>query len=229
MSLWSKERPSILVWLLVERERRRLVASMEEAPEWIAVLQKRAAARGVNLLFPLMDLQDSSAAQTADLWSGVAAPVRAASRRYNPGVILTGSVSLLAGGRWESTWIAYTDAAVPWVWTTESPRPEPMLEEGLDTLIYALARRYVSDGALARFELSVTNVSSAARYAKLLQYFASLSAVTDMEVVEVRDGFVTLSLTAHGGDKAVAQAIGLGRVLRRPITGTPLNRYEMLP
>ena len=229
LSLWSKERPSILIWLLAERDRRRFVAGSETTPEWIEALQKRAAARGIGLILPLMDLQDSGATQTADLWGGVAAPVRAASRRYNPDIILTGNASLSPGGMWESTWVAYTDEAVPWVWTTESPLPELALEEGLDTLVDALARKYISDGALTRFELSVTNVASAARYAKLLRYLQSLSAVTDLDVVEVREDRVTLSLTAHGGDRAVAQAIGLGRVIRRPTIGTPLNLYEMLP
>ncbi|MGI9229931.1 MAG: DUF2066 domain-containing protein [Gammaproteobacteria bacterium] len=228
VSLWGNERPAVLVWLLLQQGRQRFIASPESTPELIAILQKRAGERGISLIFPLMDLQDNSTIQAGDIRGGIAEPVLRASRRYQSEVILTASLSSRYAGLWESTWTAYIDQAVADIWSTESDMVALTLEEGLDILVDSLAHRYVSEGGLGRFNLSISNVSSAARYAGLLRYLESLSAVTALDVVEVQGSWITLSLLAHGGDKAVIQAISLGRVLR-PTADARLNSYEMSP
>ena len=58
--VWGKERPSVLVWLAVEDENGRHLVSLDDKPEYVGILERKAGARGIVLVFPLLDLEDSS-------------------------------------------------------------------------------------------------------------------------------------------------------------------------
>lgn len=228
VGLWGNERPAILVWLLVQQDNRRIMASLEETPELMEALYRRAEQRGISLIFPLMDLQDSSAIQPSDIWGGFKEPVLSASQRYNPDIVLTGNVSSPFAGLWQSDWVSYDSDQSSLSWNTESDLLELVLDEGLDVLVDSLAVKYAPDGELGSFRLFVNSVFSVDDYARLLNYLSSLSAIKDVNVIQVDADQVTLSLTAHGGDRAIAQAISLGRVLQT-VNGAQANSYEMLP
>jgi len=101
VAIWPKERSSVLIWLVVERDNRRTFAGLEQTPELLQVLYKRAEQRGVPILFPLLDLEDHARIQPRDVWGDFKEPIMEASARYHADVILTASVSSPIDGIWE--------------------------------------------------------------------------------------------------------------------------------
>jgi hypothetical protein len=55
-----------------------------------------------------------------------------------------------------------------------------------------------------------------------------LSSVTDVQVTQVAPGQVSFSVTAHGGEAAIVQAIALSRRLQ-PIANSGERIYRLLP
>ena len=227
--VWDKERPSILVWLALERSNRRLFAEAGAEPELLAIVRETARRRGVSILFPLYDLRDQVLVRPGDVWLGFQEQVMAASARYGADVVLTASVSSPAAGIWEGRWRSYGEDGLKYDWTTETDRLEFALEEGFDGFVDALAYEFVRGAGytlVGDIEITVGAVDSVEHYARLLNYLESLSSVSRIHVKEVRPGEVTLALAAHGGEQAVVQTINLGRILE-PVA-SPDGHYYLL-
>ncbi len=227
--VWGKERPSTLLWLALEGEAGREIAAYEESPEYFLPVQRRADQRGITLIYPLLDLNDSSSLRASDIWGGFRQPVFEASARYHTDAILTATVDSPVPGIWEARWTAYIDDKMA-SWTSESDILDATLEEGIDRLADILAEQFAAPrvaGEINRFKMRVADVFNVDQYAKVLAYLSSLNSVADVEVLTVENGQVEFMLEAHGGKQTVSQAIDLGRVLA-PIAGNR-NEYRLLP
>ena len=227
--VWDKERPSILVWLALERSNHRLFAEFGTEPELLALVREVAQRRGVSILFPLYDLHDQVNIRPGDVWLGFQEQVMAASARYRADVVLTASVSSPVPGIWEGRWRSYGKDGLKYEWTTETDLLELALEEGFNGFVDALAYQFARSGSytqLGDIEITVGAIDSVAQYARLLNYLDSLSSVSRIHVKEVRAGEVTLALAAHGGEQAVVQTINLGRILE-PVE-SPDGHYYLL-
>ena len=227
--VWDKERPSILVWLALERSNRRSFAESASEPELPALVREVAQRRGVPVLFPLYDLDDQVKIQPGDVWLGFQEQIMAASARYRADIVLTASVSAPVPGIWEGRWRSYGKDGLKYEWTTETDLPELALEEGFNGFVDALAYEFVRSGSytlVGEFEITVGAVDSVDQYARLLNYLESLSSVSRIHVKEVRAGEVILALSAHGGEQAVVQTINLGRVLEA--VESPDGHYYLL-
>ena len=83
LPVWAANRPSVLLWMGVERKGKRRLLTSERDPGVRSVLEATAAERGLPLIFPLMDLEDRGQLQVSDLWGGFEADIENASRRYS--------------------------------------------------------------------------------------------------------------------------------------------------
>ena len=227
--VWGRERPSILVWLALERSNRREFAEPGHDPELLAIVNEAARRRGVSVLFPLYDLDDRSQIQPGDVWLDFREQIMAASSRYKADVVLTASVRSPAPGIWESRWRSYGSGGLEYEWRTETDLLEVGLEEGFDGFVDTLAYDFVRSGnytLVGDIEITVGAVNSVEQYARLLDYLESLISVSSIHVKEVRTGEVLLALSAHGGEQAVVQTINLGRTLE-PVK-SPDGHYYLL-
>ena len=228
--VWGKERPSVLVWLAVEDGTGRHLVSLEEKPEYVAILERKAKSRGIVLLFPLLDLEDTSRLRASDIWGGFQRPILDASSRYHADTVLVGRLDSPVKDIWEGQWTAYTgDMANSW--SAEGDLPDAVLDEGIDGVVDMLASVFTESLTLAGtagVELEIDNITTVAEYARVLDYLRALSSVTDVQVKEAAPGRMVFSLTAHGGEFAVKQAIALGRTLE-PLDAAATNGYRLLP
>ncbi len=228
LNIWGKERPSILVWLAHESNKNRSLVSFEESPQYITMLDRRAASRGVSLLFPLLDLEDTSRMSVSDVWGGFKEPVLKASHRYQSDVILTGRLIQTLPTLWESQWSVYFNGQ-EMHWTTQGEQAEIVLEEGVDELVDRLASQYVNTGSTSTevIELMVSNINDLDGYAKALSYLESLQAVSSVQVKQVSEGKVMFEIISHGGLSAFSQTIELGKTLELVSNSEQLN-YRLL-
>ncbi|MEX2524951.1 MAG: DUF2066 domain-containing protein [Gammaproteobacteria bacterium] len=228
--VWGKERPMTLVWVAVQDESGRRLISMEQDPEYIRILDQRARRRGIALIFPLMDLQDTSGLGVSDIWGGFRQPVMEASRRYQADAVLVGKVISSPSDIWEAQWTSYIDGTAS-SWTTEGSLRDMVMDEGVDGQADLLASRFLGSDTsdrTATISVEVNDITAAGQYARVLDYLRSLSSVTDVQVEQAEAGRVRFAVTAHGGQFAIRQAIALGRLME-PVQDVSGNSYRLLP
>ena len=229
LSVWGRERPAILVWMAYEGAEGRQMVSFEDSPEYLDMLDKRASARGVSLLFPLLDLEDTARISVSDVWGGFKDPIIDASKRYQSDVILTVKLVRILPTLWESQWTAYLETQ-SMSWTTQGELVEMVLEEGVDELADRLASRYANTGSTRAevLQLQVSNVNNLDEYARTLSYLESLQSVSSVQVKHVYSDKVLFELISHGGQTVISQAINLGKTLEPVSSGENMD-YRLLP
>jgi hypothetical protein len=228
--VWGKERPTTLVWLAVQDRAGRRLVGMEEKPDYIHTLDDRAALRGVVLVYPLLDLEDTSNLRVSDIWGGFNTPVLKASTRYKADTVLVGKIDSPTPGIWEGQWTVYLKGETT-TWTSDGELPDIVLDEGVDGLANLLASRFVQSGGTletATVSIQVRGINNAGQYARAMKYLRSLSPVTDVEVNQVEPGSVLFTVTTHGGEVALQQTITLGRIMEA-VNDAGANVYQLLP
>ncbi len=228
LSIWGNERPAILVWLVNEDSNIRRIVSFEESPELISVVDKRAFERGITLLFPLLDLEDTSQISVSDLWGVFKQPIITASSRYQADAILVGKVQQPLTGKWQANWTLINTEDTQ-DWQTDGQDADQALGAGIDELVDRLAARY-ANFASTRAELisvEVENVTSIDDYAKVLSYLESLQSVTSVLVKNVMPERVSFEVIIHGGVDVLNQAVSLSNLLQN-LDDVQTNRYRLI-
>lgn len=231
IATWGKERPATLVWLAVATDQGRQIIGMEQSSQYLEPVNRRARERGLPLLLPLMDLEDTTRLDPADIANGSVAAIREASARYPADVILAVSLTGLDSDRVTANWTLISDKAGNDNWRSQAASLTTVLSGGVDRLADTLARRYAPQAMSSearQMELTVTAIESFDDYARAQRYLAGLSSVSRVDVLSARPGEVVFRVETRAGDESFNQAITIGRTLRRA-SGTSDNRYSLLP
>ena len=226
---WGKERPDTLVWLIVDDGSSRQVLSGDEPGALGEGMLRHADQRGLPLLLPLMDIEEAQQLGGAADWPELHRSALALSARYATPATLIGLIQQSTPGIWEVRWKLVVGAD-SLDWTQEGDLAELLVEDGVDALGDALARRFADPTMLAaadRMSMSVYGVRSAADYARLSNYLGSLDTITDLFLRSVDRQRVIFDITARGGRAALAQSIAFGQVLA-PVP-TQADAYQLLP
>ena len=229
INVWGKERPSILVWLVCQKDKNRFFASLERSFEYLSVMEDRASARGIRLLFPLLDLQDTSLISVADIWGSFKEPVLKASERYQSDAILSGKFTQILPTLWESKWSMYLGEEVV-NWTSQSEVADIALEEGIDEFIDKLVSRYtnIQKQDFESVEILISDINSIDKYAETFSYLKSLQSVTRVSVKQASPNHIVFELIGEQGVDGIQQAIALGKKLQS-IEGSDDIEYRLLP
>lgn len=214
---WGPRRPQLLLWWVHESGAGRQVVSEGAAPEVWQVLRAASVRRGVPLLLPLMDLDDSMAVTTADLWGQFLQPVLAASQRYRPDMVVIAK-SYASGGSNRLDWSLYPAAADATAkaqssgsFSYSAAAPVELLDQLAEKLAAIYAVRASSGGSGETLTLILTDVASVADLAVAQRQLASLSAVSRVDVAALRGREVEFRLHLLGNEQDVLQALSLDR------------------
>jgi hypothetical protein len=213
--VWGRMRPTVLVWLAVEDGGGRRLVGGDTDSDVRAELAGQAQARGIPLLFPLLDLEDQRRVNFAAVRDGLAQEVRAASARYPAGAVLVGGVRQESAGRWSGHWWLYMDAGVE-RWDSVAPQRAEALAAGVDYATDALAARFARAfgvQATAPVDLLVTGVDKVEDYGRAMNYLEALDTVSGLQVIAVDPAGVHFRLALRGDRGDLVQAIAFGSVL----------------
>ncbi|MCG8324652.1 MAG: DUF2066 domain-containing protein [Thiotrichales bacterium] len=214
--IWSQERPSSLVWLVIRDDLGQRFASLDVDSRFFSVLQEQAGARGISFITPLYDLQDATAIRSSDIIDGIDTTIMLASSRYQPDAVLSGAITSAGAGLWEGEWLIIIQDQIINRWMNSGDSIEIVLSEAMDGLADNLAIRFAQTRGYASEtiqEISVTGVSSFAAYARTLSYLESLNIVSAVDVKSMDTTRVVYVLSTAGTAETLAQTLTLGRVL----------------
>jgi hypothetical protein len=214
-AVWGSERPVTLLWLAVDRGggERELIGA-EDGPAAAAAngaeddpdrflrerVEEVARARGLPVVWPLLDAEDRGRVAFSDVWGGFEEPVLEASARYGANSILLGRID--ADGFQLPRWT--------WYFGGEQRSWRASVEDALHRVGDLMAGQLaaVGDERATSVRLTVTGVTDLAAYADVSRYLSSVSIVRDVSLEQMGDNALTYRLELLGASER------LGRVLR---------------
>jgi hypothetical protein len=226
---WGKQRPDTVVFLIADDGQGRQLVGGEAPGKLGEALKRKADARALPVVLPLMDIEESGQLNAAQDWPALSTAAVKLAGRYGAAASLVGYLHAASAQVWEVHWRLDVEGETV-EWTQEGALGEAIVEEGIDALGDALARRYAEPGMLAgaeRISLSVVGVNSAADYARLAKYLDTLDSISALFLRSVDNQHLVYEITARGGRAALAQAIAFGHVLA-PVAASS-DTYELLP
>jgi hypothetical protein len=212
--------------MVAEESAPRLIGAGDPAG-YIDTLQSRAAARGLPVFLPLLDLEDEIRINIDEGDEGLNERIFAASSRYGADAILLGRLTRLPAGGFQAQWSLSLPGRIL-AWSAQGERPEPVLEAGIDEAIDRLATpvRSVALSKAGSLALMVEGVYNLDHYERVQHYLKSLREITSVVVKQIEPERVVFLVVARGGSEAVAEAIAKGDVLQ-PLTPEE-GRYRLV-
>ena len=208
LPVWGSNRPTVLAWVAVsDASGRRILTDNDKNAELLS-LEDEAKRRGLPLLFPLLDLEDTSTVSTAEVWGLFLDRIDAASARYNPDVVLAARIQQDASGQWTGTWSYRVDNK--WQELSDSAfTSNDLIDAMVDKLADQLARRYAVGSSRGNMLLKVEGINNLEDYAAVTKYLQSLTPVVDLNVVDVNGNEALFRISSDGSSQQLIQIINL--------------------
>lgn len=226
IAFWPGPRPPLMLWLGIDDGRGPRLVSEAQA-QAVAALSTRAAAEGVGMIFPLLDLEDQAAVDVQAVWGENVAAIMAGSQRYASQSVLSGRLER-AGGGWRVNWVVIDGGEVLRRWSDAGGDAQALLANGASQAVAALTQRYAGLAALGepgRYAVRIQGVRSGADYARAVAYLRSLNLVRGLEVRSAQGEALVLMLDLGAGVEALQRLAGFGQVLR-PMGSSPSGAAE---
>ena len=235
--IWGADRPSTLVWVVVDSgggRREILPAEPDTEGEGSAfapsqpdragratraireTLLTSAGRRGVPLVLPLVDSEDLSKVSVADIWGGFTDSIEQASARYGADGVLIGRATARSSGSAQVRWSLLLGAErASWTGSVAS---------GPERLADALAARLATSRAGSRqLLLRVDGVDSLDAYGKVTSYLRKVSLIESFSVTNVQDNAFVYELDVRGDAERLERALALRSVLEPDINSPGMS------
>ncbi len=217
VAVWGKERPSTLLLISYDVNRKSTLMSAETTPKLVEEIDRRAARQGLPILFPLLDLEDRVTLGVRDVINRNYANIDQLAARYTPDAILTGKVVGRVGKGWQGEWqIRFSDQLFDWSFQSSSR------EEVFTQAVTELARILASEYALQSYQafdqeilFTVDEVLSLADHIRVLAYLESLDAVESARLVLIDQIKATYRIRLRNTAEDLHRLIALGYVLEQ--------------
>lgn len=215
LPLWSSNRPSVLMWLVLDDSGGRRIVGEESSPEAVAAIQYHAERRGLPIDLPLLDLEDNVAISADELWSLNSREAQQASGRYQFDTLLIGKASQLSNGLWLGAWRFSFEGQVV-EFEIEARDIESFVGLAIDRIAELLARQYAiapvsiaQDGILMR----LGGIHNFTDYTAAVSYLEGLAAIRHANVVNIEGEEIVLRLVAEGQLEQLELAIARDKML----------------
>ncbi|WP_168171393.1 DUF2066 domain-containing protein [Lacimicrobium sp. SS2-24] len=242
-NVWGNRRPSTLVWLAVEEpqtQSRTLISEQRPSDETTIMLQS-ARNRGIEINFPLLDIEDLNRIGVFDVWGRFTGQLMAASERY--------AVEAMLSARLYKTQAAESEMPAqdaPLIWqldwnhvmqssqqegTLRGDSKAALLKELVELHAEELAASFTgeaSEQGASVVELQFNNVSDIATYVKITRILQSLSVVSHASLRQLSGTVGIFNVRLSGSEQGLINAIALeDRIQRqRDQFGQPMKTLE---
>ena len=219
---WDSNRPSVLVWMVLQSSTGdREFLTTDSNPEIIKVMQDFAAARGLPIIFPVLDFEDRITLSEDIAWNLDSAVISNASQRYGADSILAGRLHFTVSGELVGLWQFQFREEVD-VFDGFDSELQSYLYDPLNRITTQLAGYFAIlpeaiDGETIR--LRIDGIKNLNDYSLLLNYVENLGLVATVTTAVVDGERIELQLSLVGDSRQLYEQIALDRDLL-PINNT---------
>lgn len=243
LPLWGSLRPQTLVWLVEEDMLSRKIVSSISSSQLPMIVQKYSQTRGLPVLMPIMDLEDSQNISLSDVWGKFYQPITIASKRYEAESIVAmrlSNASLLAEEKFEHNkkervvidcgLLCRQDEdkiyyALDWTYISNNKTvtkhytgfdKQLLIKEALDDITETTYEKYaLTTSDEQSFIIEVANVNSLNTYVKIFNFLDDLSNVSNVTLIEADGIRRVFSLNIIGSKEALLNALALNNDLQQ--------------
>lgn len=212
--VWGKHRPQALVWLVVDDgfSKKRHLLTASESKEYGQLINQVAESRGLPVIFPLWDIEDTMSLSINDVWGQFDQTILEASKRYQVDTIILARLRFNPElSEWIGEWRFFVDRQ--WTFGQKTDiEPDTILQQMMnqygDQLGSKFAVNLLSEGK-QRIHVRISNLQSLESYAHLMEYLNSLTIVESAQLVTIEKGTAEVAMTILGtyGDLVEAAVI----------------------
>ncbi len=212
--VWLGTRPKILMWVSIEAPEGGEALTLSDALTTHPVeqaLRVVAHERGVTLLFPVMDLNDTSVALTdsASLSQVDKATLAAVKERYGIHSVLISHLQRQISGQWTATWFFDFHHQV-FRWELSGGDMVTLVRKGFNRAVTIVANQLaiVNTQALrSTVLLRVVGIENLADHAALLKKLRALRSVVAVSVDDMAADSLVLRVTLVGGERHLVSVL----------------------
>jgi len=206
---WWSRRPATLAWIVLDTAQGREIVDSSQT-RFGNALNREAARRGLPVMIPSMDLQDSLLVSPAVVWGKFTDVLDQASARYHVEHYLLGrfSVQEVLGQRfYTGEWVARSENAEDSLFL-RGVSFEEVARTGVDMAAQQILDRHLVFGDIVnQHNLVVQGVDSLGIYAQLLGYLQSLEFVDGVTLFEINGDELELGLQSVAGRSQLQQLL----------------------
>lgn len=219
--IWGENRPLILNWLAVStplddgRGNERVLIS-ENDPQWHGRLSRIFSERGLPILWPTADLEDSTALSIEQLWWLIPESIKQASLRYQADAVLAGRLNQSPDGVWQYEGVLFRDDnSLPLLVSGETPQAALVAATAQVSQYFAqrFAIKPSSTDRRAGIRVVINKVTDFAAYSQVLGYLNAITGVRNVEVAQIDRDNLQLYLSLEGDWAKVQRIIRLDNKL----------------
>ncbi|TNC82007.1 MAG: hypothetical protein C9356_06325 [Oleiphilus sp.] len=231
--IWGATRPSMLVWLVEERQgERRLLGASD--PGYVEDLKREAEKRSLPVYFPVVDLADLSSVDLNALWGLYPEAVSDAAQRYQPDLNVLIRLNALplepdVATNFSADW-SMRLKGLDYAGTASGVTVSQLWQDLLSQVSVELAARYAVQQSLDMqsewLNIEVDQVNHFEDYARLQNYLQSLPSVGRIELQWVKGARLAYRLKLKGQREQFFEYVELGGRLKWIATVDGLNGHS---
>lgn len=219
--LWDVNRPVSILWLAQEEIDqnsslyRRIIIENDNELFVNELINKNSRRRGVPIILPLMDLDDALLVSQSDVWGRFPEAIVEASNRYSVDSIIVGKV-FQRGGLWFGQF-SYFNQAKNISFEHQSDGVEEIYKQMFDSLAEVLCDQYCVTQTLSQGQellIEIKNITNFKTFQKVKNYLSELSAVRQVDVLNINQDKLVLRLSLLSNEKTVVDSLRLNRRLK---------------
>lgn len=207
-NVWASLRPSALLWLVLQdNQQQKQILSQDTAMQGIQTLAAKAFERGVEVVVPLGDLDDTMNVSVYDIWNQYISNLQRSSVRYQTDYIISATIQALNENQPDPN--GYTHKLDYIVTNADINRPsfvksgylyakseDELLKQLVDEYANILANEFASSGQselpVEYIELTISGVVSLQDYVHIMGLIESFPAVQKVRFVGQTDDVAKL-------------------------------------
>jgi hypothetical protein len=204
---WGGERPSLLVWLLVDQEGQTEIISNESMGEILPQIKQLGVQYGLPLIFPMMDVADMSQVSSDAINTMNISLLEEAAKRYAPQGLLIGRIKQ-RDKQWLSDWQLII-AKSTWNFKMTGQSANSIVTDVLKNINQILAKQNTvkkNDEPLIWLQLEITHVLKPEDLNSLMQSLKQLNLVQQVKLSQIVGDRIDLAIEIRGSSSSFLQS-----------------------
>ncbi len=215
LAVWGSNRPSILLWLVQEKDGVRTVSGARQPSAELGQMFAYGKELGLPTYAPLQDRVDANALSAGALWGFFEDDILQASERYQTDVVFAVRMGQY-GNAVNVDGVLFAPGAVPQRLSVNAPSEAVANEMIVEQLAEALSNRYASvrsAGSAQSLPVKVTGVNTYQALQNVKQYLDKVGVVRESRIQLIEGDSVELLLELDGSVDKFRNSVALNSML----------------